>query len=139
VTIEDVAICNLAGEHLEVVGVGQPIKLVVNVIAHQNVPELVLGYVIKDRLGQAVFGTNTHHLDSKLDQIKAGSRMNYEFSFSANLGVGSYSISVALHTSDTHIGQNYEWRDLAVVFDVINIDKAYFVGVNWLPPHLECK
>jgi len=44
-----------------------------------------------------------------------------------------------LHTSDTHIAQNYEWRDLAAVFDVINVDKGYFVGVNWLPPVMECK
>ena len=139
VTIEDVAICNASGERLEVVGVGQAIKLVVDVLARQDVDELVLGYVIKDRLGQAVFGTNTHHLNDKLAHISAGSRLAYEFSFPANLGVGSYSVSVALHAADTHIAQNYEWRDLAVVFDVINVDKGYFVGVNWMPPKMECK
>ena len=137
--MEKVSICDEAGQAIEVVGVGQPIKLIVEILAHQDVPELVLGYVIKDRLGQAVFGTNTHHLDNKLERISAGSRMTYSFSFPANLGVGSYSISAALHTADTHISQNYEWRDLAAVFDVINVDKGYFVGVNWLPPIMECK
>jgi len=111
----------------------------VDVLAKQDLPELVLGYVIKDRLGQAVYGTNTHHLNDKLEQIDAGTRLSYRFTFPANLGVGSYSVSVALHTADTHISQNYEWRDLAVVFNVVNVDKSNFVGVTWLPPQMECK
>jgi lipopolysaccharide transport system ATP-binding protein len=45
---------------------------------------------------------------------------------------------VALHTADTHVSQNYEWRDLAVVFSVVNADKQNFVGVSWLPPKMEC-
>ena len=136
---ECVAICNETGEPLEIVAVGQPVNLVVDILVRQDIPELVLGYVIKDRLGQAIFGTNTHHLNDKLERIEAGKRLSYSFSFPANLGIGSYSVSVALHTADTHVAKNYEWRDLAVVFEVINVDKAYFVGVNWLPPQIECK
>jgi len=138
-TIEDIGIFNEQGDRLEVVNVGQTIKLIVDVLAKQDLPELVLGYVIKDRLGQAVYGTNTHHLNDKLEQIDAGTRLSYRFTFPANLGVGSYSVSVALHTADTHISQNYEWRDLAVVFNVVNVDKSNFVGVTWLPPQMECK
>jgi len=46
-------------------------------------------------------------------------------------------VAIALHASDTHIAQNYEWRDLALVFNVMNIDKEAFVGVAWLPPTLD--
>jgi lipopolysaccharide transport system ATP-binding protein len=137
-TIEEIALLNEQGERLEIVNVGQTIVLQVVIQAHQVLPELVLGYVIKDRLGQPVYGTNTHHLNDKLEQVPAGSRLTYRFTFPANLGVGSYSISVALHTADTHVSQNYEWRDLAVVFSVINADKQSFVGVGWLPPKMEC-
>ena len=137
-TIEDIALLNEQGDRLEVVNVGQTVVLMAAIRAHQVLPELVLGYVIKDRLGQAVYGTNTHHLNDKLEQLPSGSKTTYRFTFPANLGVGSYSISVALHTADTHVSQNYEWRDLAVVFNVINLDKQNFVGVTWLPPKMEC-
>jgi lipopolysaccharide transport system ATP-binding protein len=52
--------------------------------------------------------------------------------------VGSYSVALALHTADTHVNQNFEWRDRAIVFNVINIDKDPFVGAAWLPTTLKC-
>ena len=96
------------------------------------IPELVLGYMIKDRLGQPVFGINTHHLGTIEKNLSPGDVFEYRFSFDANLGVGSYSIATALHQSDSHIACNYEWRDLALVFQVINISKPSFVGTAFL-------
>jgi hypothetical protein len=32
---------------------------------------------------------------------------------------------------------NYEWRDMALVFNVINIDKAQFAGCLWNEPHIK--
>ena len=66
-----------------------------------------------------------------------GATATFDFKFAANLGCGSYSIAVALHTTDSHIARNYEWRDLAIVFNVTNPDQDLFVGVAWLPPELE--
>jgi lipopolysaccharide transport system ATP-binding protein len=60
----------------------------------------------------------------------------YAFSvaFPANYGVGSYSIQTALVDKETHLSSNYEWRDLAVVFNVVNVDKFLFVGSHWNEP-----
>jgi lipopolysaccharide transport system ATP-binding protein len=137
-TVTEIALLNEQEELVEVVNVGQPVKLKVVVEAKTAIPELVLGYMIKDRLGQPVFGTNTYHLKRKLINVPSGAVTTFIFSFSANLGPGTYSIAVALHTADTHISRNYEWRDLAATFNVINIDKDDFVGAAWLPPSLEC-
>ncbi|MDO9535520.1 MAG: Wzt carbohydrate-binding domain-containing protein, partial [Bacillota bacterium] len=63
--------------------------------------------------------------------------VTYTFAFDANLGPESYSISSALHASNSHVIANYEWRDLSVVFDVVNVDCPGFIGTAWLPPHLE--
>ncbi|MCV4808847.1 Wzt carbohydrate-binding domain-containing protein, partial [Escherichia coli] len=93
-----------------------------------DIPELVVGYMIKDRLGQPIFGTNTYHLNQTLTSLKKGEKRSFLFSFDARLGVGSYSVAVALHTSSTHLGKNYEWRDLAVVFNVVNTEQQEFVG-----------
>jgi len=139
VTIEAITLVNAQGEQIETLNVGEQISLVVDLKVHDDLPELVLGYVIKDRLGQPVYGTNTHHLNHTLEAVAAGSSVQYRFGFFANLGVGSYSISVAAHTADTHIAKNFEWRDLALVFNVVNIDKSNFVGVTWLPPTVECR
>ena len=137
-TVEKIVLLNERDEPLEVVNVGQEVKLQIVVRTVSDIPELVLGYVIKDRLGQPVFGTNTHHLKRQLQAVKAGEKVVFTFEFAANLGEGTYSIAVALHTTDTHISKNFEWRDLALVFNIINIDKEIFVGVAWLPPKLEC-
>lgn len=137
-TVTEIALLNEQEELVDVVNVGQPVKLKVVVEAKAAIPELVLGYMIKDRLGQPVFGTNTYHLKRKLTDVPSGAVTTFIFGFSANLGPGTYSIAVALHTADTHISRNYEWRDLAATFDVINIDKDDFVGAAWLPPTMEC-
>ena len=136
--IEEVGLFSESGDRVEVVNVGQPVRLQVKVRVVNAVPELVVGYMIKDRLGQPVFGINTHHLKYKIEHADCNKIYIYRFDFSANLGIGNYSISVALHDQDTHINNNYEWRDLALVFNVVNFDKDQFVGVAWLPPRVEC-
>jgi len=133
-TVEEVVLLNEQDERLEVVNVGQLVRLKVVVRVVSDIPELVLGYMIKDRLGQPIFGTNTYHLKRKIESVERGATVVFTFQFAANLGEGTYSVAIALHTADTHISKNYEWRDLALVFNVINIDKEAFVGVAWLPP-----
>lgn len=135
--VEEVLLLNQQDQPIEVVNVGQLVKLKVVVKTTSDIPELVLGYMIKDRLGQPVFGTNTHHLKRKMALVERGTSIVFAFQFAANLGEGTYSVAIALHTADTHINNNYEWRDLALVFNVLNIDKENFVGVAWLPPTLE--
>jgi len=133
-TVEDIILLNEKGERIEVVNVGQAVQLQIMVRTNADLPELVLGFMIKDRLGQPIFGTNTHHLKKELTNVPRDTSVTFGFNFNANLGCGTYSLAVALHTTDTHIANNYEWRDLALVFSVVNLDKATFVGVTWLPP-----
>lgn len=137
-TIESVSLHDAAGQVVEYVPVGEPVTLRIKTQINADIPELVVGYLIKDRLGQPVFGTNTHHLDCKLTDLSAGESPEYRFDFSANLGVGSYSVAVALHTADTHLARSYEWLDLAMVFNIVNISKDEFVGLAWMPPSVEC-
>lgn len=136
-SIETIVLLNAAGEPVEFVDVGEAVTLVVRVIAHENIPRLVLGYMIKDRLGQPVFGTNSHHTKQALDNVRAGQRIEFRISFPMNFGQGSYSVSTALVSTDTHLVNNYEWRDLALVFTVSNVSRPAFVGSAWVPPQIE--
>jgi lipopolysaccharide transport system ATP-binding protein len=137
-SIESVTLHNAAGDPIEYVSVGENVSLRIATRINSSIPELVVGYLIKDRLGQPVFGTNTHYLDCKLDSLEAGETVNYSFRFAANLGVGSYSVAVALHTEASHLSRNYEWVDLTLVFNVVNISQSEFVGLAWVPPTVEC-
>ncbi|WP_349746937.1 ABC transporter ATP-binding protein [Pseudomonas frederiksbergensis] len=136
-TVEEIILVGEDGSRVETVNVGQQVALRITVRAVEDLPQLVLGYMIKDRLGQEVFGTNTFHLDRKLEHITAGSKLVFNFAFSANLGEGTYSVATGLHDADTHLSKNYEWRDLALIFNIVNLDKDGFVGVSWMPPSLE--
>jgi lipopolysaccharide transport system ATP-binding protein len=138
-SIEEVVLLNEHNEQIEIVNVGQSVKLKVVAKVNCDIPELVIGYMIKDRLGQPIFGTNTYHLKRELKGIKKGLTVVFTFLFRANLGPGTYSVAIAMHAEETHIGHNYEWRDLALIFRVVNIDKETFIGVAWLPPILDCK
>jgi lipopolysaccharide transport system ATP-binding protein len=136
-TIIEAVLVNDQDERIEIVDVGQSVRIKVNVTINKDISEIVVGYMIKDRLGQPIFGTNTHHLQQPSKNLKSGEKLEFILGFSANLGEGSYSVAVALHTADTHVANNYEWRDRAIVFNVININKDRFVGVAWLPTTLE--
>ena len=135
--VKEIKLFNDTGEVIDVIDVGQSVCLVITIEIKQDIPELVLGYMIKDRLGQSIYGTNTHHLKNHQQAVKQGQLITYKFNFKANLGKGSYSIAVALHSSATHIQKNYEWRNLALVFNVVNVNKFAFVGMTWLPPTTE--
>lgn len=137
VTISKIALCGVDGKALEVVRVGQKVSLTISATCHLPVNELVVGYLIKDRLGHVIFGTNTHYTHHVLESLQANQKIQFSFDFDANLGPGSYSISVALHAQENHIGKNYEWRDKALIFSVINIGEDEFIGVNWLPPSVK--
>ncbi|MCR3842059.1 Wzt carbohydrate-binding domain-containing protein, partial [Pseudomonas aeruginosa] len=61
--ILDVRMVDQRQRALEVVEVGQAVTLEVEVEVRQDIERLILGFMIKDRLGQPMYGINTHRLD----------------------------------------------------------------------------
>lgn len=137
--VEEIALFNNKGDVTESIGVGEQVELRIKVKVYHAVESLVLGYGIKDRLGQVMYGTNTWYTDQAIKHPQAGDEYQFVIAFHARLGVGSYSVQIALVDSDTHRSENYEWRDLALVFKVINIDKIQFVGCLWNEPTISIK
>ncbi len=136
-SIQSVRLLNSKGAAIENGRVGEAVTLRLEVDVNAPIDNLVAGFVIKDRLGQHVFGTNTHHLKRALTDVEPNKRLTFNFSFDLNLGVGSYSVAIALHGGDTHVNSNYEWRDYAVIFNVVNADKPNFVGLGWLDTQVD--
>lgn len=136
-SVSDIALFDEHGERVEVVDVGSPVTLEVRVKVNAPIPRMVLGYMIKDRLGQPMYGTNTHLKQLPLDDVAAGEEVVYRFAFPMNLGPGSYSVATAIVSTDTHLVNNYEWRDLALVFTVMNMRRPHFEGSAWLDPAID--
>ncbi len=136
VRVASIALFNEKDQPLELVNVGASVRLQVEVAVHRDLPSLVLGYVIKDRLGQDIYGTNTWYTQQPVRDVTAGQRIRYHIHFPVNLGPGSYSVSTALVSTENHLVDNYEWKDLALVFNVVNLDKTVFVGSNWMEPRI---
>lgn len=129
-----IALLDEAGQGIDAVEVGSPVSLEVRVRINRAVDRLVLGFLIKDRLGQAIYGINTHRLDLAIEDAVAGEEIVYRFAFPLNLGRGSYSVSTSLSRLDSHLDGNYEWRDLGLMFHVMNSSREDFVGCTWLAP-----
>lgn len=132
--VDGISLRSASGRSVEFVNVGEQVELCVRATVCASIPRLVLGYMIKDRLGQPMYGTNTHHTGQALEDLAEGTVINFRIRFTVALGPGSYSISTALVSSDTHLINNYEWKDLALLFSVTNLDKPFFVGSSWMEP-----
>lgn len=119
-------------EPVHVARVGQRLRLRLVAKADVDIPRLVLGYMLRDRTGHVVWGTNTWHTRQTLEDIKAGDEIAFDLFLTCALGPGSYSFTPALTSSDSHLDANYDWQDNALVFDVVNVDRIFFLGTSAL-------
>lgn len=132
--IEKAVLEDAAGKALDTVAVGASVSLVVKARVNEALPSLVLGYAIKDRLGQTFFGTNTAYSGQIIHAPQEGDTVTFRITFPVMLGPGTYSVALALSAGESHLDANYEWRDLALMFDVVNLDKSPFDGKMFIPP-----
>ncbi|MBK7984884.1 MAG: Wzt carbohydrate-binding domain-containing protein [Candidatus Competibacteraceae bacterium] len=122
-----------ARHSVRAVRVGDLARFRLEVAIREDLAELTVGLLIRDRLGNDVFGTNTWHLGASRRDMTAGERVRVEFEFPAlNLGIGNYSVSFALHSGDNHLANNYDWWNQALVFQVIPGSGPLALGVSYL-------
>ena len=86
------------------------------VIFEQDVDKPIFGVMIKNRFGVEVFGTNTLHKKLDTGSFRAGQSVDVEFELEARLGIGIYTLSVAVHHPE---GEFFDYRVDALVFEVI--------------------
>jgi len=127
--------CSIIDEHqtvCDLIETGNEYTLKIMAKCNTNVTDVVCGFMIKNKYGQIIFGTNTFHTDNIIPEIVTGDKIEINFKFKANLGEGSYSISVAFHQYDTHIAKNYNWVDRIYMFKVFNKKYPSFIGTNFI-------
>jgi lipopolysaccharide transport system ATP-binding protein len=121
-----------SGAELAVAQVGQSVELVCEVKVNTEIDQLVLGFMLRDKQGSVIWGSNTWHTGLMQTGLKVDERLVYRLPFVCTLGAGSYSVTTALTRGESHLDENFEWQDNLLVFDVINADKSAFIGSSWL-------
>ena len=74
--------------------VGETAEITCSLKFNTRVEDPTVGLLIRDRLGNNVFGTNTHHLQQEWPVAASGSALEVRFSLTLNLGPGHYSLTV---------------------------------------------
>jgi lipopolysaccharide transport system ATP-binding protein len=105
-----------------------------SIVNADEVTDPTCGILIRDRLGYDVFGINTHQLGKKSGPLKKGEKVTFRFEMDLNLGQGDYTLTIALHSFQTHVDDNYHWLDRALVIQVLPTPDYTFVGVARLMP-----
>ncbi|MBB5401770.1 ABC transporter ATP-binding protein [Paraburkholderia youngii] len=94
--------------------------------------QLSVGILIRDRFGQDVFGTNTALL-RKQAHFSAGNSVCCRFSLPLNFAPGKYTVTVALHSDDTHVHDCQHWWDAAATFEIAGFQHVPFSGLCYVP------
>ncbi len=113
--------------------VGATVTVDVRGHVQEDLDELTVGILLRDRLGNEIFGTNTHHLGTPVRSVEKGSAFVATFEFPLNLGVGVYSVTVSLHAGAAHVHGNYDWWDGVESIRVLPGSEPAFSGSCYIP------
>lgn len=118
--IEMVAMLDVNGKPLTWVVGGEDVSLVARCLVKEGLQNPIVGFIVKDRLGQSVFADNTFlsYVDRPVS-VAGGQILEVRFSFRMPvMPVGDYCISIAIAegTQQEHI--QHHWINDALVFRV---------------------
>jgi lipopolysaccharide transport system ATP-binding protein len=116
---------------------GEAAVLEIEVLFFAPIQDPTVGVLIRDRLGQDVFGTNTRRLQMGLGDFGAGDRLRLRASLDLDLGYGDYSLTTAIHSDETHLEHCYDWADRHYLFHVAEDRRKDFYGVARLHPRFD--
>lgn len=121
-SILNVALLSESGGRLPVLEGGELVKLQITAQAHESIAAPILGFYVRDKLGQHLFGDNTYitYLD-KPRSVRVGEQLVATFTFRMPyLRPGEYSIcaAVAEGHQDSHI--QHQWINDALIFQVLS-------------------
>ncbi|HVX85359.1 MAG TPA: Wzt carbohydrate-binding domain-containing protein [Phycisphaerae bacterium] len=114
--IEALRLQNDRGETVATAAGGEPLCVAVRVRADQIIERPIVGFYVKNRLGQQLFGQNTTAPDNPLPTLDAHERLTIRFRFAMPiLPPGDYSLDAAVAAGDALGGhQILHWlRDAA--------------------------
>ncbi len=135
--IEKVELLNSAGQQTSALVSGQSATFRLHVRFHRSSENPTIGILLKDRLGNDVFGTNTYYHECRVDAIE-GELIIVDFKMQVNLGPGQYFLTAAVHSDRDHFEDCQDWIDNILAFEVL-ATLPVFVGIARLEPRIEVR
>ncbi len=102
---------------VQLVETGEQLFLRMYVVFHKAVEEPVFGFLIRNRHGIHLYGTNTDIQNAGIGPVEAGDVVEANFSFDVWLAPDHYSIAVATHSLDAI---SFDWLDGALFFQTVS-------------------
>jgi hypothetical protein len=103
---------------VDIVESGEPLTLRMAVRFHHDVPDPVIGFLIRNSHGIHAYGTNTKEQQLEFGTVRGGELVEVSFAFQCWLGADQYTISLAVHSRE---GQAYDWLDAALFVRVTSM------------------
>lgn len=109
---------------------GERVVLTVNAQVHVGLSSPIIGFFVKDRLGQSLFGHNTWDPE-KIVPVRAGESVQARFSYALPmLPDGDYSMTVAIADGDLQDHVQHHWLHDALILSVRSTKPRYgLVGI----------
>jgi lipopolysaccharide transport system ATP-binding protein len=131
--VADVDLTDAEGQRARAFAVGDRARIIARVQFASAVVAPTVGILIRDRVGNDVFGTNTFHVAPIDAAFAPGDEITLRCDLQLNLGVGTYTLTIAVHSDATHLANNYDWWDKVIGFKVVPGPEPMFIGSAWLP------
>lgn len=110
----------------------EPCSLVFKIRANDDIPEAIVGFTIRDRLGSIIFQTNTFVIDKYLD-FRAGEEYVVRFDFTMpKLIDGYYTVSPAIASGTMSYHVQHCWLFDIIVIQVLNKQNINLEGYVYL-------
>ena len=101
----------------ELVESGEPIVVRIVYVAHADLDDVVCGFLIRNRHGIHVYGTNTELQEVPFERVKRGELTEVTFEFNCWLAPEMFSLCVAVHSS---AAVSFDWLDGCLFFRVMS-------------------
>jgi len=110
----------LVPQHNDILRGGESVRMVITAKAHKDIDRPILGFLVRDRLGQDLFGENTlPFTDLNPRMVVAGSTFESEFVFRLPmLPNGQYAVMASLAEGDLHTNVQHHWLHDALILNV---------------------
>ncbi len=99
---------------------GERVRMTVRAKAHEALRNPILGFLVRDRLGQDLFGENTLPFTSRVPTpIRAGTTFDGVFEFRLPmLPNGQYAVMASVADGDLHVNVQHHWMHDAMIINV---------------------
>lgn len=119
-TIADVELCDADDRRLAALEGGEEVAIVIRAHAHRPLSAPIIGFIVKDRLGQPLFGDNTYltYRHAPL-AVPPGAGVQASFRFQMPyLPAGDYAVTAAIAEGTQAEHTQHHWIDEALIFRV---------------------